>query len=262
MPVEALDALTATAGKKARQLGGHPGGFFVSAMLAGAYVGVGVFVAFAVGAPMAAAASPWLKIVMGVSFGIALSLVVFAGAELFTGNALTMPVGCAARVVKIGHLLHVWATSWVGNLVGSALLAALLYFSGVLNTPKELVFVQEVAEKKMHLSIVALLARGALCNWLVCLGVWCAYRMKTETGKFLMICFCLYAFVSTGFEHSVANMTLLTLALLQPHVPAVSLGGMGYNLLWVTLGNLLGGALFVAGAYQYIARTRQEPPAA
>ena len=227
----------------------NPLGYVVAAMLAGAYVGVGVFLVCMVGAPLKEANSPWLKTVMGASFAVALSLVIFAGAELFTGNNLVMAVGWWRRRTTLAQLCAIWSVSWLGNLLGALLLAALLFYSHVLNTPEGAALLQGMAAKKMSLSIMELFTRGLLCNWLVCLAVWCGYRLQSETAKLLMIFWCLYAFVAAGFEHSVANMTLLSLALFQHHSAAVSWLGMGYNLLWVSLGNALGGALFVGGAY-------------
>ncbi len=259
---DTLDAAGEQAGKKAGYLREHPVGYFIAAMLAGVYVGIGVLLAFIVGAPLAVEHAPLQKLVMGASFAIALSLVVFAGGELFTGTNLVLPVGWWARKNTVGQLLAVWATSWVGNLVGGVLLAALLYASGVLNDAPGLALVQSTAAKKMHLTPLVLLTRGLLCNWLVCLGVWCTLRMKSEAGKLIMIFWCLYAFVAAGFEHSVANMTLLTLALLQPHGADVTIAGMGTNLLWVTLGNIVGGAVFVGGAYWLATGSSQRTPAA
>lgn len=253
MYAETLEAVSDAAVKKAAYARLHPLGYLVASMLAGAYVGVGVFLVMAIGGPLAAAHSPWVKTIMGVSFGVALSLVVFAGGELFTGNNMTMPIGWWQRRVSGKALFGIWGFSWVGNLLGAVLLALLLRASGVLDGEAERALVQAVAAKKMALPAVALLTRGILCNFLVCLGVWCAYRMKSETGKLIMIFWCLYAFIATGFEHSVANMTLLTLALVQPpqaaHAAALSWTGMAYNLGWVSLGNILGGMVAVGGAY-------------
>lgn len=258
---DTLRSVGEVAAKKTAFLRANPFGYFVSSMLAGAYVGVGVFLVFSIGAPLKEAGSPWLKTIMGVSFAVALSLVIFAGAELFTGNNLVMAVGWWRRRNTFGQLLAIWGVSWVGNLVGSALLAALLYYATILNTPEGAAMVQGMAGKKMSLSAVELLTRGILCNWLVCLAVWCGYRLQSETAKLIMIFWCLYAFIASGFEHSVANMTLFALALFQhmdaslvhnikPEVlHAVSINGALTNLLWVTIGNIIGGALFVGGAY-------------
>ena len=178
-----------------------------------------------------------------------------------------MAIGWWRGKSTFGNLLAIWGLSWLGNLLGAVLLAVLLLYSTVLNptsgaAPQNpgYLLLQELAAKKMSLAPLALFTRGILCNWLVCLAVWCTYRMQSESGKLIMIFWCLYAFVAAGFEHSVANMTLFSLALLQPHTAAVSWGGMGYNLLWVSLGNALGGALLVGGAYWAGAhRARREP---
>lgn len=251
MYTETLHAVSEVAVKKMRYLREHPVGYLVAAMLAGAYVGVGVFLAFAVGAPLAETHSPWLKPLMGASFTIALALVVFAGAELFTGNNMVLPVGWWRGKNRLGDVLTIWIVSWAGNLLGALLLALLLYYSGIFGKGAELALVLSKSDAKMTMPVAELFARGILCNWLVCLAVWCTYRMQTEIGKLVMIFWCLYAFVACGFEHSVANMTLLSLAMLLPHdaFTGISWTGMGYNLLWVSLGNILGGGLFVAGAY-------------
>ena len=101
----------------------------------------------------------------------------------------------------------------------------------------------------MNAPALALLARGALCNWLVCLALWTSARATSDAAKCILIWWCLFAFIAAGFEHSIANMTVFSIALLGNHPPGVSLGGMAYNLLWVTLGNIVGGAGFVALGY-------------
>src|ERR1051326_1253573 len=83
-----------------------------------------------------------------------------------------------------------------------------------------------------------LFARAILCNWLVCLAIWTSARMTNDTAKCIVIFWCLYAFIASGFEHSIANMTLFAIALLAPHPASVTLAGMGWNLLWVSLGNI------------------------
>src|SRR5207244_8136494 len=110
--------------------------------------------------------------------------------------------------------------------------------------------VMKVAAAKMNGPAVALFARAILCNWLVCLAIWMSARVDSDSAKCIVIFWCLFAFIANGFEHSVANMTLLGLALAGNHPETVSVGGFAWNLLWVTLGNIVGGAVFVAGAYQ------------
>ncbi|MCC8078983.1 MAG: formate/nitrite transporter family protein [Oscillospiraceae bacterium] len=225
----------------------NPFGYFLAAVLAGAFIGFGVLLAFTVGG--LTAETPFCKLLMGCVFGVALSLVVMAGGELFTGNNMVMAMGAARKTVTLGQCWRVWGMSYLGNLVGAVLLSLLFVGCG-LATGAAGSFMVSSAETKMALSPLNLVCRGALCNTLVCLAVWCGFRCKSESGKLIMIFWCLLAFITTGFEHSIANMTLLTISLLAPTTDAaVSLGGEVYNLFFVTLGNMIGGIAFVALPY-------------
>src|SRR5690606_21475526 len=119
-----------------------------------------------IGAPLAAAGSPFTKFVMGASFGVALSLVIFAGSELFTGNNMVMAIGVLRRTVGVQHLGAVWVLSFAGNLAGSLAFAWLVAESGVLGGLPQLDFVANTAATKMNLPAGELFLRGILCNWL------------------------------------------------------------------------------------------------
>lgn len=231
----------------------NPLGYFIASMLAGAYIGFGTLLIFTIGGMLNGAV--YSKILMGVSFGIALSLVIVAGAELFTGNNMVMALGVLKRTVTIKKTLKLWLICWIGNWVGSLLLAAIFWKAGYA-TGNIGAFIAETSATKMAIPIFPLLLRGVLCNTLVCLGVWCTLKCKSESGKLIMIFWCLFAFITTGFEHSIANMTLLSIALLSPMSSAVSLGGYFYNIVVVTIGNMLGGILFVALPYYIISKKK------
>jgi nitrite transporter NirC len=111
----------------------------------------------------------------------------------------------------------------------------------------------QVAGYKIASDPIALLCRGALCNWLVCLALWTSARTRDDTAKCILIFWCLFAFIACGFEHSVANMTIFSVALFWSHNEAISLLGVTYNLFWVTVGNAIGGAVFMALAYWTVA---------
>lgn len=247
---EDVQAGVAAALKKLHLLHNRPAAYFVSSALAGMFVGFGVLLAFTIGGLLQGFAGT--KIIMGLSFGIALSLVVMAGSELFTGNNLIMALGIFQKKVTVRDAALLWGFCWLGNLVGSAITAVLFSFSGLCTGPVAQ-FIAQSAATKMSLPISELIIRGIFCNILVCLAVWCSTRLKSESGKLIMIFWCLFAFITTGFEHSVANMTLLVIALIHPMEQAVSIGGYFYNLFFVTLGNMLGGILFVALPYAFIA---------
>jgi nitrite transporter NirC len=247
--------MAASARTKAGLLRHSPRQYLVLSALAGVYVGLGIVLIFAIGAPLQAAGSGATRAVMGASFGVALTLVIFAGSELFTGNHLVMTVGALSRTVTPGALARVWAVSFAGNLLGSLLLALATASSGVLGRTPAKEFVLGVVAAKMAAPAGELFFRGVLCNALVCLAVWMGMRTKDEMARLVLIFWCLFAFIGAGFEHSVANMTLLGLGLFLPHDPAlVSWSGFARNLALVTAGNVVGGALLVGLPYWYVAQ--------
>jgi nitrite transporter NirC len=252
-------AVAATARKKADFLSGNPAGYFVSSALAGIYVGFGALLLLTIGGLMAG--EPGAKLLMGGSFSLALSLVVMAGAELFTGSNMVMASGLFVRTVRLSDVLFVWMTCYLGNWAGSILLA-LLYWGSGISSDAIASFIADTSAAKMSIPPLQLFIRGILCNLMVCLGVWCGYRCKSESGKLIMIFWCVYAFATIGFEHSVANMTILTAGMLLPHGAAVSVWGYFYNILVVTAGNIAGGVLFVAAPYFVIAGGKRRGAAA
>lgn len=247
MYAETIEQFAAQAAKKAAYLRNSPVAFFVSAMMAGAYVGIGIILIMTVGN---AVDPTFAKIAMGLSFGIALTLVVFAGSELFTGYTMYMTLGRLRSKASGSDLAATWSMSWLGNLAGALVLVSLFSLGGgggFLDSDTSLI--HKVAAYKMNSPALKLFARAILCNWLVCLALWTAARTRNDGAKILLIFWCLFAFITSGFEHSVANMTVLSLSLVGNHPETVTLHGAVHNLVWVTLGNIIGGAVFMAGAY-------------
>ena len=240
---------------KARFLQDNPVGYLLSSMLAGVYVGFGILLVFTIGGQLGAV--PETKFVMGISFGVALSLVVMAGAELFTGNNLVMTGGWIQRKVTGKQTLLLWVVCFLGNWLGAVLLSMLFLGTGLAQGSAVEAFILSASEGKMSADALALFLRGMLCNMLVCLAVWCGFRCKSESGKLIMIFWCLFAFLTTGFEHSVANMTLLTTALCLDTTGTLTLGGYLYNLSLVTLGNVAGGVIGLAIPYAIIAKKKE-----
>lgn len=253
MYYEEIVKVAASAQAKINLLRAGKAKYILSSALAGMYVGFGVLLIFTIGGLLSQGQVPIVRIVMGLCFGIALSLVIMAGSELFTGNHMVMTIGQLEKKVAAHEVLAIYFFSFAGNLIGAVLLAGLFAYSGLLSGSTG-AFIVKTAQMKMALPWDQLLLRGILCNTLVCLAVWCSFRMKEETGKLIMVFWCLFAFITTGFEHSVANMTLLAAALFVPDSVGVSLNGFAYNLIWVTVGNFIGGTLLVALPYWYIAK--------
>jgi len=254
MFAKTIQTFVETARVKAELSRARPLAFLVSAAMAGAYVGIGIILIFSLGQ---AAEPSWRSLVMGTSFGIALTLVIFAGSELFTGHTMFMTLGVMSRSVEVSALTRTWVLSWIGNLIGAALLAIIFKLGGggtVIGHGADLIY--KVAAAKMNAPALQLVARAALCNWLVCLAIWTSARTTSDAAKCILIFWCLFAFIASGFEHSVANMTVLSIALLGDHPTTVSLAGMAYNLCWVTIGNIIGGAVFVGLGY-WLANTEE-----
>src|SRR5205807_9269040 len=203
MFIETVDQFAKTAVSKSEFLQRSPLGFTISSMMAGAYVGLGIILIFCVGN----AVDPGIRpVVMGASFGIALTLVIFAGSDLFTGHTMFMTFGWLRGRTGPRDLAASWLTTWAGNLAGCVVLAAIFVAGGgglALGAKSQLLVT--VAAAKMNAPAIELVARAMLCNWLVCLAIWTSARMTNDTAKCIAIFWCLYAFIASGFEHSVAN---------------------------------------------------------
>lgn len=188
------------------------------------------------------------RLLGGVAFSLGLILVVVGGAELFTGNTLIV-MAWAERRVSAGAVLRNWSLVYLANLAGSLGMVALMLGSGTLALGGGAVAetATSLAVGKLALSPLEAFVRGILCNILVCLAIWLCFAAHSVSSKILAIVFPISAFVALGFEHSVANMYLIPVGLLA--AGGFDLGGFLGNLIPVTLGNLVGGGIFVALVY-------------
>lgn len=219
---------------------------FVLAVLAGSFIGFGAAAYTMVMTGADAGFGP-SRLLGGLVFSLGLILVIVGGAELFTGNALMIMAAVEGRITGRA-LLRNWAVVYAGNLIGAAGLAAAFGLSGLLEGPMGETAAR-IGAAKSALPAVEAFVRGALCNALVCLAVWLTFAARTATGKILAILWPISAFVLLGLEHSVANMFLFPQAWAAGG--AFAAGDAAANLLWVTLGNVVGGAGGVALAYRF-----------
>ncbi|MGH8973408.1 MAG: formate/nitrite transporter family protein [Acidimicrobiia bacterium] len=260
MPIPIPQALEESAGvarAKANQVRRLPPYLF-SSMLAGAYVGAGVVLIVSLAGPFAAAGSPATKLVLGATFGLALTLVVFAGAELFTGNVMFMLQGLRSGTVTLGDLTAVWSASLVGNLLGSLSFAALVNAGGTLvagGAPGKVgpgqTLVDTLITTKNAATGPQLFWRSVLCNMLVCLALWMAARATSDGAKLAVLWWALLAFIGSGFEHSVANMTLFGVGIFHG---SAAWGDLWRNLAVTVPGNIVGGGLIVGLGYAWLGR--------
>ena len=247
---QTIEALTVAAVGKKIAYDKSKKRYLMVTLFGGLSVGLGMVILVVIGGLLDPVGVPSMKIILGLAFGIALSMVIMGGADLFTGNNLVMTVGALEKQTSWLDLVGNWLFSYGGNLVGSIVCAYMFVLSG-LATGNTATYIEKIASLKMNATFIELLFRGILCNILVCFAVWCAYKLKSESGKLIMIFSCIFPFVTSGFEHSVANMTLFSLALLIPHGELVSFAGALHNLLPVTIGNAIGGGFFVGGLLWY-----------
>lgn len=230
---------------------------FLSGVFAGLFIGLAAF-----GASVVSAADSHLalnKVLSGVLFATGLMFILIAGGDLFTGNCLISATLCA-RQIKLRQVLINWLLVYLGNFAGAIAAVLLLYASGAANENLS-VFLVECALKKTSYNFFGALSLGILCNILVSGAVWLSYAAKSISGKIAAIVFPITLFYVSGFEHSVANMFYIPMALLLKKSDAVisaftaeQLGQLNIasflkNLVPVTLGNILGGAVLVGCGY-------------
>lgn len=242
-----IQSLADTAVYKREKLAHNKPGYIAVTMLGGALVGVGMVLLVTIGGLLEPAGVPGVKILQGMTFGVALSMVILGGADLYTGNNLVMTIGALERKTTWGDLSRIWGASWIGNFLGS-ILFGYLFFAAGLAVGDIAQYIIKITNAKTTPTFIELIARGILCNFLVCFAVWCAFKVKSEAAKILLIFCCIFPFITSGFEHSVANMTLFSLATFvmgdaAPYMPMLK------NLVAVSIGNAIGGALLVGYAF-------------
>lgn len=222
----------------------------VLAVLAGAFIAFGGAASTFASAEMTGATS---RLVKGAVFPVGLMLVVICGAELFTGNCLLLAPTLSREVKPMATLKNL-GLAYLGNLVGSILIAVLVVFSHVMPEAVGIAAVN-TANAKCAMTFGDALLRGILCNMLVCLAVWAAMSSKSVPGKILAVYLPVFTFVACGFEHSIANMYYLSAGLMESAITpfsgaSLNLGNsLVYCLIPSTIGNIIGGAAIAAAMF-------------
>jgi formate/nitrite transporter len=230
----------------------------VLSLLAGFYIAFGAELATTVTHDAAAFVGQGIARFLGGSvFSLGLMLVVICGAELFTGNSLLASAVLHGEI-SWGNLLDNWVIVILGNLAGSLFFAWLMFESRLWAGGNLADHAIRIAVAKCQLPFAVALIRGVLCNWLVCLAVFMATAARDITGRIIACYMPIMAFVASGFEHSIANMFYIPMGLMVSSSLGRSEPGLTWtnfiiaNLVPVTLGNIIGGLVFVAFAYGYV----------
>ena len=238
----------------------------VLAVLAGAFIALGA-VLFTVTITGGGALGP-SRLLGGVAFSLGLILVVIGGAELFTGNTLVI-MAWASRKVSTALLLRGWGIVYAGNFVGAIATALLVFIAGTWELGNDEVGATalRISAAKVSYGLGQAIALGVLCNVLVTLAIWLSLAARSVAGKVIVIVFPITAFVAAGFEHSIANMYFIPMGLLLKNEDrAVAASGLSSdqladltwsrfllaNLVPVTIGNIIGGAVLVGAVYWFV----------
>lgn len=229
--------------------------FTLIAILGGAFIAFGGLLATMVvgGSPSLLASNPGLaKFIGGALFPVGLMMVTITGADLFTSDCASMTLSTLQRETKNSDLLRIWILSFIFNFVGAQIVAYFLSSEiGFFDSEPYQQYLHSVAYTKVSMSQYEVFLKGIGANWLVCLGAWMGFAGKDMISKCLGIWIPVMIFVTLGYEHSIANMF---------YIPAAIYSGANItwlqfitdNLLMATLGNIIGGAVFVGCIYWYI----------
>jgi len=234
----------------------------VAGFLAGAYIAFGGLVAITVSSGMRPEIWGTLPTFFtGAVFALGLVLVIIAGSELLTGNMALVPLAAMRGRVPLSSLAKNLGVVLLGNLIGSLFVAYFLAVkTGVVTAELPLARLGAIAQAKgVHETEPQIFLRAVGCNWLVCLAVWMSLAAEDVAGKVIAIFFPIMAFVAMGFDHVVANMFFLPAAIFAG-VDGIGWGDALHNWAFAFLGNLVGAAIFVAGAYWYLYARDEESP--
>ncbi|MFI3278098.1 MAG: formate/nitrite transporter family protein [Rikenellaceae bacterium] len=251
-PKEIVGAVNATASYKC---GIETSRLVLLAFLAGVYISMGGLLSVVVGAEVGAligASSALVKVLGSFVFPVGLIVIVIAGGELFTSNCAYLAPNLLAGRSTMKDVLRNWTIVWCVNFVGALFFAYFItYLTDISSSENVKQAFFNVAKSKTSYDFIVVFLRGIGANWFVCLAIWVSLSATTVSGKIIGIWFLIMAFVAIGFEHSIANMYMLPVAMMEGYELSV-VDLFAKNLIPVTLGNIVGGFLFVGAAYWYV----------
>lgn len=226
--------------------------YLLRAILASGFIGFGVIIAFKTGNLFYMDHNPMAYPIAAITFGVAILLIAYGGGDLFTGNTFYFTYAALNGKMKWLKVLQMWCTTYVGNLIGALFFAYFIYLTGLFDSPSVNSFLMSTAEAKMNAPISELFFRAILCNWLVCLAFYIPMTIKGDGPKIFIMLFFVFGFFISSYEHSIANMGTFSVALLHDHPDTISWSLAIRNLIPVTLGNIIGGAVFMGMLYKYL----------
>lgn len=238
-----IESISNAAAEKAALAKNKIGKYFLKAMMAGFYIIVATILSAVSAAVLYPTFPQFAKLLGAFLFSTAIMLVVFIGGDLFTGNNMTMTIGVMNKSCTMKDLGRVWLYSYIGNFIGAFILGYIFVKGGSSNKILT-VYYESIIMTKLSVAPLQLFLRGILCNFMVCLAVLTNTRMKSEIGKQVMMFLVIMAFVVSGCEHCIANMGTFTISYML--LGGLPLGLIAKSMIYVTIGNIVGGAIFLA----------------
>lgn len=235
--------------------------YLLRSMLASMFIGFGVIVAFKTGNFFYLADSPLTYPMAAITFGAAIILIAHGGGDLFTGNTFYYTYAALKKKMRWRQVGTLWTYSYVGNFIGAVLFALLIYATGLFDDASVNGFLIEVAKNKTIAPTMELFFRGILCNWLVCLAFFIPLTLRGDGPRLFTMMLFVFCFFISGYEHSIANMCTFAVSVVLGQPDSVTVSGMLHNLIPVTIGNLIGGVVFMGWMYYYANKPRQSPKA-
>ncbi|RKQ33294.1 formate/nitrite transporter family protein [Oceanobacillus halophilus] len=226
--------------------------YILRAALASMFIGFGVIVAFKTGGYFYNLGSPFSYPMAAITFGAAIILIAFGGGDLFTGNTFYYTFAALRKKMKWIDVAKLLTLSYFGNILGAVAFAFLILTTQLFVDASVNRFLLDVAVNKVEISTTQLFFRGILCNWLVCLAFFIPMTLKGDGAKIFIMMLFVFCFFISGYEHSIANMCTFAIALVLDHPESFTLAGILHNLIPVTIGNLIGGGVFMAWMYYYV----------
>ncbi|GAA5179394.1 formate/nitrite transporter family protein [Niveibacterium umoris] len=242
--------------RKLSLLQSDPGRYLTRSVLAGMYLSIVLFVFWNLSHNLHDVSIG--KVVASAFFGVGLTIIVFTNAELFTSNNMYLAVSSVEGRTSWGQTVLLWGACYLGNFVGALIVAGLLYGAGALEALPLDHALYSGALHKVHQGAAAIFFKGVLANWVVCLAVRLALRCKEDIAKIAVLILVVFIFLYLGFEHSIANMGTFSMSLLGNG--QITISEALFNLVFSTLGNIVGGVLFVGIPFAYINPSEENPP--
>lgn len=243
MLISEIESISNSAVAKSDLAKNNFGKYFLRAVMAGFYIVVATILSNVSAAVLLPTYPQFGKLLGAFLFSSAIILIVFIGGELFTGNNMTMAIGVYNRACRTKDMIRVWIYSYIGNFVGAFILGSIFVGGG---SCKAMLtdYYNSIIMPKLTAAPMELLLRGILCNFMVCLAVLANTKMKSESGKLIVMFLVITAFVVSGCEHCIANMGTFTLAYF--YMGGLPMDQVAINMICVTIGNIIGGAIFLA----------------